>query len=511
MIRRPPRSTLFPYTTLFRSEEELPTGMYWASVRLASNERVIASVDFQLEAYKVPRFEVNLHGPDKVSLDREFSIKMTAEYYAGGAVVSQAVNWRVTQFPYFYRPRGIKDFLFSSSTRFGTRAQTDTAGVFSKDDVTDSGGASEITLNPALDIFGKPTRYVVEATVTGADEQTVTQTKEVIALPAFILGLKVKRFLKDVKEINPEIIAVGPNEKMLPGQEVEIFLLRREWHSHLRETDFSKGKGEYITEILDKPVYQTKISTSKKPIKIPLPVEKVGVYIVRLEARDELGRLQQVEADLFVSGPEAVAWEKPEVNVFKIVTDKESYDPGENVKLILKSPYQKAQGIVVIESQTRNIYHPITIEKGKGIFEFTVFPEDLPKIPVHVMLSRGRIFPAVSGEDPQTEILGNPQTVASTHWVKVNPREHRVTIELDHPKTALPGQEITMRISLSDAEGNPLSGEVCLWLADQAVLALGKVKPLDPLPAFIPSVSSVLKFRDTRNRILGKIRLRRRL
>src|SRR5690242_21009192 len=26
MIRRPPRSTLFPYTTLFRSRENLPTG-----------------------------------------------------------------------------------------------------------------------------------------------------------------------------------------------------------------------------------------------------------------------------------------------------------------------------------------------------------------------------------------------------------------------------------------------------------------------------------------------------
>src|SRR5258707_4736450 len=30
MIRRPPRSTLFPYTTLFRSEKEVSEG-YWAS------------------------------------------------------------------------------------------------------------------------------------------------------------------------------------------------------------------------------------------------------------------------------------------------------------------------------------------------------------------------------------------------------------------------------------------------------------------------------------------------
>src|SRR3712207_8716356 len=36
MIRRPPRSTLFPYTTLFRSDAGVPTS--WASLEEALNE-----------------------------------------------------------------------------------------------------------------------------------------------------------------------------------------------------------------------------------------------------------------------------------------------------------------------------------------------------------------------------------------------------------------------------------------------------------------------------------------
>src|SRR5438874_3417308 len=32
MIRRPPRSTLFPYTTLFRSDADLPTGIVTVTV-----------------------------------------------------------------------------------------------------------------------------------------------------------------------------------------------------------------------------------------------------------------------------------------------------------------------------------------------------------------------------------------------------------------------------------------------------------------------------------------------
>src|SRR3712207_9180220 len=40
MIRRPPRSTLFPYTTLFRSEGELPRGVTAKDVVLAIIGRI---------------------------------------------------------------------------------------------------------------------------------------------------------------------------------------------------------------------------------------------------------------------------------------------------------------------------------------------------------------------------------------------------------------------------------------------------------------------------------------
>src|SRR2546430_6885936 len=39
MIRRPPRSTLFPYTTLFRSRIRAPPAVHSSSVRLATRGR----------------------------------------------------------------------------------------------------------------------------------------------------------------------------------------------------------------------------------------------------------------------------------------------------------------------------------------------------------------------------------------------------------------------------------------------------------------------------------------
>src|SRR5687767_15257577 len=49
MIRRPPRSTLFPYTTLFRSVEN--------GAASRSDQRAIVDLIERLEAYGVPRSE----------------------------------------------------------------------------------------------------------------------------------------------------------------------------------------------------------------------------------------------------------------------------------------------------------------------------------------------------------------------------------------------------------------------------------------------------------------------
>ena len=62
-----------------------------------------------------------------------------------------------------------------------------------------------------------------------------------------------------------------------------------------------------------------------------------------------------------------------------------------------------------------------------------------------------------------------------------------------------------MKIALSDPDGNPLSGEVALWLVDRAVLALGEEGRLDPVPSFIDPVQAHIRIRETRNEIVGDL------
>lgn len=485
-------------------EKELPTGRYRATILDDVERKSLASVDFSKESYRIPRFEIQLTGPDTVPTDREFTLTMTADYYAGGRVVGQAVHWEVTQFLHTFKtPDQYPGFLFSTDQRFSDGTPFRGTGS-SKQAVTDENGSAMLELNPALDPDGRARRYVVHATVRGADEQTVTASKRVLAAPAFILGLKLDRFLKDTLIINPEVLALDHEGKPLEGLEFHLRLKHRQWHSYLKESDFTTGKAEYVTDVVDVPLMQKTLISTAEPTVLSFPVEETGIYVVEIAAQDRLGRRQSVSADLYVAGDTPVAWEKPQANVFETNPDKTEYNPGEVAHLLLRSPFQQAHALMIVEGPKANQYHWVQIENGQGIFPLQISGDMTPRVPVHALLLRGRLK-GMEMDERSTVDAAKPIAMASTAWIQVNPRDNQLKIELDHPAQNLPGASMPLTVKLSDPDGNPLSGEVTLWLVDRAVLALGREKRLDPVPSFIDEVKAHLRIRDTRNEVVGDL------
>jgi len=484
------------------NEEKLPTGGYYAYLELEDIGRC-GSLYFEKEAYRIPRFEVALHGPDEVSLDNKFNITMTARYYAGGQVAGRPIRWRVTQFPYTWTPEKREGFLYSSDARFSHRQAFRSSPVISKESETDDNGSAVLELDPAIEPAAQPRSYVIEATVTGADDQTVTNTKRVYALPAVVLGIKAPRYLEKAEVITSEIIAVGPDGKLLANQAITLRLLKRQWHSHLQAADFSQATAKYVTEVVDELVMEKSVTSQSTPLKEDLLIDSSGVYIIELETHDQLGRAQVISVDLFAGGAEPVTWSQAPAAVFKVTTDQTHYEPGDTAKLILESPYQNARALVIIEAPDNNRYEWITVRGGAATYRLPVTSGYTPRVPVHFVLMRGRVGdapPALNQID-----LGKPATVAATHWVEVKPVEHMIDVNVQAPDKVLPGEQISVQINLQDNNQQPLAGEVTLWLVDQAVLALAKEQRLDPLLDFITNPDSVLGIRDTRNLAFGHL------
>ncbi len=485
-------------------EKDLPTGGYEASIFDDVDQKRLASVYFEKESYRIPRFEVQLSGPDTVPTDRAFALTMIADYYAGGRVVGQQVIWHITQSAHTYRaPDRYPGFLFSTDQRFSDGNPLRAASSI-KQEITDDNGSATLELNPALEPDGRSRRYVVEATVRGADEQTVTAAKSVLAAPAFVLGLKLDRFLKDTLVINPEVLVLDHEGEPLEGLEFGLRLMHRQWHSYLKESDFTTGEAEYVTEVVDVPLSQQTLVSAAEPMVLSLPVAASGVYVVEIAAQDRLGRRQHVTVDLYVAGDTAVAWSQPKANVFEVTPDKTAYDPGEVANLLLKSPFQTARALIIVEGPKANQYHWVDIENGQGIFPLPISGDMMPRLPAHALLLRGRLE-GVKMEDMSTIDVAKPIAMASTAWIQVNPRDNQLRVELDHPAQSLPGASMPITIKISDPDGSPLDGEVTLWLVDRAVLALGREQPLDPLPSFIDAVNAHLRIRDTRNEVVGDL------
>lgn len=486
------------------TEKDLPTGVYTAHLENNERNERYGMVTFQMEAYRIPLFEVNLHAPDRVSLDREFEVKLTASYYAGGKVGGQPLEWRVTQYPYSWNPKKREGFLYSSDGRFSKTERFQASPRLEKQEKTGEDGSASITLNPAIELTAQPRTYMVEATVTGADDQTVTASRSIIALPPFVLGLKVPRYIEKAREIIPEIIVTGPDDDLLAGKEITVRLLRREWHSALRASDFSDGVARYLTDVVDEKVTETKVKSGEGPVKVKLPISRSGVYIVELEARDRLDRAQVVRVDLYAGGDQPMAWAKPVSRVFSVTSDRVKYDPGMTASVVLQSPFQKARALAVIEAPEGNRYQWVDVEGGSATFKIPIDGHYTPRLPVHFILMRGRL-PGTGPSAGNSMDVGKPETMAATAWLEVNPVANQMKVELDFPPTARPGEKIKVGISLKDPYGKPVPGEVALWLVDQAVLSLGKEQRLDPVPDFIRQVRSYLTVRDTRNLAFGNI------
>ena len=205
------------------AEDDLPSGTYQAHFEgeLGAN---CGRMSFQMEAYRLPTFEASLHTPDTAALDAPFDVKLTASYFAGGRVAGSPVRWRVTQFPATWAPKAREGFLYSSDGRWSGNTRFDTTPVYETDATTDDQGLATLSLDPSIEPTAQPRTYVIEATVTGEDEQTVTTTKRVDALPPFVLGLQVPRYLEKATKIDGAMLVAGPDGKLLSGQPVTVRL-----------------------------------------------------------------------------------------------------------------------------------------------------------------------------------------------------------------------------------------------------------------------------------------------
>lgn len=482
--------------------EDTPAGYY--RVTVLYRDRHVGSAEFSMEDYRIPTFEVLLHGEDTVSLDAPFDISMTAAYYAGGVMADRPVDWMVTQDLLEWKMASLPGYTFASDDLFSGRPELDTDVVLEQHVETDATGASSITIDPVNEPSLSVRSYTVEATVTGVDEQTVTTVKRVEALPAFMLGMKAPRVVEPGKPLRTDLVVVGTDDAFQSGREIMVRLIHRTWHTALKAGNYARDALKYETHIVDTPLDVQTVVSADGPLTVTFPAQEAGVYVLEASSWDRLGRAQIVRMDTFVHGDSPVTWERSEDRRFIAKFVKDPVKPGQTAKIILESPFQTAEAIAVVEApDTVHLIHT-SVRNGTGAVHVPVEATWCPEIPINILLMRGRI--QGSRLDLATGIdLGKPQTLGTSLTLHVSDERHQLNVAVNHPKRARPGETITLKMKLTDATDRPVSGEAAVWLVDRAVLALGREYTLNPLEDILLPWPSRVKIRDTREFTLGQL------
>ncbi len=464
------------------------------------------AITVKKEAYRLPTFEVVLTGPQRTPLDAPFAVDLVARFFAGGLLSDRPITWRVTQTPYVWTPPGRDGFLFSSDSRFSGDATFRSTPVLNREAKTDAGGSAQLTLDPTIEPTAQPRQYLVEATVTGDDDLQVRGVQRVTALPPFVLGVKVPRYVDHLGALDPEVVALDGDGHEVSGLAMTVKLIHRQWNSVLEASDFAQGSAKYQTQVLDETVAERQVTSGNAAQPVHFGVTEAGVYLVEVTAADKVGRTQTVKVDLFMAGSTPVTWQRPPAQTVTVSTDKDQYDPGETATLVIQSPFQTARALAVVEEpEGRFRYDWVDITNGFGRYAVPIRKEQMPHLTVHFLLMRGRLPTPMPATSPFDQ--GKPTTLAATKWVTVNPVDNRVNVTFEAPAETRPAQEFDLVLRLADARGRPAAGEATVWMVDQAVLSLAKEAPLDPLPAFIVDRPSMMAARDTRNMAFGVIPL----
>lgn len=481
------------------------TGDYTIAYQPA-NADACGSFTVKKEAYRLPTFEVVLNGPEHTPLDAPFNVDLLARFFAGGMLSERPITWRVTQFPYVWTPPGRDGFLFSSDSRFSGDSTFRSTPVLNRTAKTDAGGSSQLTLDPTIEPTAQPRQYQVEATVTGDDDLQVRSTQRVIALPPFVLGVKVPRYLPQVGAIDPDVVALDGEGHEIAGLAMTVKLVHRQWNSVLQASDFAQGSAKYQTQVIDETVESRQVTSTTAAQPVHFGASEAGVYLVQVTAADKVGRTQTVTVDLFMAGDTPVTWVQPPAQTMTVTTEHKEYDPGQTATLVIQSPFQTARALAIVEEpEGRFRYDWVDIANGFGRFDVPIRKQQTPRLAVHFLLMRGRLPGPPAPNAPFDQ--GKPVTLAATKWVTVTPVDNQVKVSFDAPATARPAQEFDLVVHLADPAGHPLAGEATVWMVDQAVLSLAKERPLDPLPAFIVNRPTRMVARDTRNMAFGVIPL----
>src|SRR5208283_32012 len=146
-----------------------------------------------------------------------------------------------------------------------------------------------------------------------------------------------------------------------------------------------------------------------------------------------------------------VSWSERNDDIIEVIKDKERYVPGDTIKLIVKSPYEKCKALVTIEREAIIDKFVMDVNTSMPVIEIPVKSEFLPNVYVSVVLLKGRTLQDFQ-RDPEGK-LGKPSFKLGYINIPVDPGEMKLKVDFDGVKEKYqPGDAVEFELSSLNAD-----------------------------------------------------------
>jgi len=435
--------------------------------------------EFQVAAYRPPEFEVTVDpGADEVLKGQDIKATVNVNYFFGGPVADAPVEWNVLAETYRFEPPWGGRYSFTDSDDpwlcfdcWWYRREEYREPILSGTGTTDAQGQLVIELSGAELREKLPegsAEITLEATATGRDNQFISGRSSLIAHRGeWYIGLSPQRYVGEAgDDFAIDLIAVDWEGERLPEREIEVSFYRREWENVFVENEV--GGGDWETETKDTLVDTVRVASDElgEAVASFVPPQG-GSYKIVAEDPDPNS---DVRSSIFVwvTGAEYVSWRRENHDRINLISDKNSYEPGETAEILIPSPFAGPHWALVTVERGRIIRHEvIQIASNSQVYRLPIQDGDAPNIYVSVVLIKGQTARDSSADAPLADYK------VGLLPLDVAPRAQTLNVSVapDRPQ-AQPGEEVTYLVQTTDADGAPVSAELSLDLVDKAVLSL---------------------------------------
>ena len=486
---------------------EGPLGRYEVSASV-SGHRDPVSGNFLVAAYRRPDFrvDVNLAGESSVA---GVGLKglVDGRYLFGASMTGRTARWKYSKQPLFDVPRAIADrfpperYAMLDEEEDPEQHQRAPQALEEKDAVLGADGQLALDLETDLR-GGRPYQYQLEAEVTDLSRQAIAGRASFRVDPApWYVALRRPPFFVGIDAgVDTEVAAVDLAGQATAGVAVEVTLTQVQWHAVRR----AEGGSFYTweTERREVPAGRWEMTTSGAPSPLHVPLTSGGFFVLRAKATDDDGRSTLSSVSFYVLGPGFTAWERHDHNRIDLVPEKKRYRPGEEARILIKSPWDNATALLTTEREGTRTHRTFRLRSTQETVTVPITEDAIPNIYVSVVLVKGRTG-AYTPEDSSDP--GKPAFRVGYVQLEVDDASKRLAVEVKADREEYrPAARARVEVRVRDAKGRGGPAEVTLWAVDYGVLSLTGYRTPDVLPAvYVPKALQV-QTEDSRQNIVSR-------